>query len=57
MKKLEGKKILMVIAKNKFRDEEYLEPRKALESERREYHRCVVIAGPRRRDAGPQGQA
>jgi protease I len=31
MKKLTGKKILMVIAKNKFRDEEYLEPRKALE--------------------------
>jgi protease I len=31
MKSLSGKKILMVIAKNKFRDEEYLEPRKALE--------------------------
>lgn len=33
MKKLAGKKILMIIAKAKFRDEEYLEPRKALESE------------------------
>lgn len=33
MKKLLGRKVLMVIAKNKFRDEEYLEPRKALESE------------------------
>lgn len=33
MKKLSGKKILMVLAKNKFRDEEYLEPRKVLESE------------------------
>jgi protease I len=33
MKKLIGRKVLMVIAKNKFRDEEYLEPRKALESE------------------------
>lgn len=33
MKKLSGKKILMIIAKSKFRDEEYLEPRKALESE------------------------
>jgi deglycase len=33
MKKLTGRKVLMVIAKNKFRDEEYLEPRKALESE------------------------
>ncbi len=32
MKQLEGKRILMVIAKNRFRDEEYLEPRKALES-------------------------
>jgi protease I len=31
MKILSGKKILMVIAKNKFRDEEYLEPRKTLE--------------------------
>lgn len=31
MKSLSGQKILMVIAKNKFRDEEYLEPRKALE--------------------------
>jgi len=31
MKILSGKKVLMVIAKNKFRDEEYLEPRKALE--------------------------
>jgi protease I len=31
MKSLSGKKVLMVIAKNKFRDEEYLEPRKALE--------------------------
>ena len=31
MKPLEGKKILMVIAKTRFRDEEYLEPRKALE--------------------------
>lgn len=33
MKQLEGKKILMVIAKSKFRDEEYAEPRKALETE------------------------
>jgi protease I len=33
MGKLSGKKVVMVIAKNKFRDEEYLEPRKALESE------------------------
>lgn len=33
MKRLEGKRILMVIAKSKFRDEEYAEPRKALESE------------------------
>jgi protease I len=32
MRKLTGKKILMVIAKSRFRDEEYLEPRKALES-------------------------
>jgi protease I len=32
MKNLSGKKLLMVIAKNKFRDEEYLEPRKALEA-------------------------
>jgi len=31
MEKLAGKKILIVIAKSKFRDEEYLEPRKALE--------------------------
>jgi protease I len=31
MKSLSGKKVLMVIAKNKFRDEEYLEPRKILE--------------------------
>ena len=31
MKSLSGKKVLMVIAKNKFRDEEYIEPRKALE--------------------------
>jgi protease I len=31
MKNLSGKKVLMVIAKSKFRDEEYLEPRKALE--------------------------
>jgi len=31
MKKLTGKKILMVIAKSKYRDEEYLEPRKVLE--------------------------
>jgi protease I len=31
MERLTGKKVLMVIAKNKFRDEEYLEPRKALE--------------------------
>lgn len=31
MKSLSGKKVLMVIAKSKFRDEEYLEPRKALE--------------------------
>jgi protease I len=33
MKNLFGKKALMIIAKNKFRDEEYLEPRKALEGE------------------------
>ena len=33
MKRLEGKKILMVLAKSRFRDEEYIEPRKALESE------------------------
>ena len=33
MGKLSGKKILMIIAKDKFRDEEYLEPRKALEAE------------------------
>jgi len=33
MKKLAGKKVLMVIAKSKFRDEEYLEPRKILEGE------------------------
>ncbi len=33
MQKLIGKKVLMVIASNKFRDEEYLEPRKTLESE------------------------
>ncbi|MDH4162454.1 MAG: DJ-1/PfpI family protein [Nitrospirota bacterium] len=33
MNRLTGKKVLMVIAKSKFRDEEYLEPRKALESE------------------------
>jgi len=32
MKDLSGKKVLMVIAKNKFRDEEYLEPRKILEA-------------------------
>jgi len=30
MKSLSGKKVVMVIAKNKFRDEEYLEPRKIL---------------------------
>lgn len=29
--KLDGKKVLMVIASNNFRDEEYSEPRKALE--------------------------
>lgn len=33
MKRLEGKKVLMVIAKNRFRDEEYAEPRKMLEGE------------------------
>lgn len=33
MGKLNGKKIVMVIAKSKFRDEEYAEPRKLLESE------------------------
>jgi protease I len=33
MKKLIGKKVLMIIAKSKFRDEEYLEPRKTLEGE------------------------
>jgi len=33
MKKLTGKKVLMVIAKSRFRDEEYLEPRKVLENE------------------------
>lgn len=32
MKSLNGKKVLMIIAKSKFRDEEYLEPRKALEA-------------------------
>jgi putative intracellular protease/amidase len=32
MKNLSGKKLLMVIAKNKFRDEKYLEPRKVLEA-------------------------
>ena len=31
MKSLTGKRVLMVIAKSKFRDEEYLEPRKVLE--------------------------
>jgi protease I len=31
MKSLSGTKVLMVIAKNRFRDEEYIEPRKALE--------------------------
>jgi protease I len=33
MKKLDGKKVLMVIAKSRFRDEEYAEPRKVLERE------------------------
>jgi protease I len=33
MKKLDGKKVLMVIAKSRFRDEEYAEPRKILEGE------------------------
>jgi len=33
LKKLTGKKILMVIAKSRFRDEEYLGPRKVLENE------------------------
>lgn len=33
MKKLAGKKILMIIAKSRFRDEEYLDPRKVLEDE------------------------
>lgn len=32
MGNLSGKKVLMVIAKSKFRDEEYIEPRKALEA-------------------------
>jgi protease I len=32
VKRLTGKKVLIVIAKNKFRDEEYLEPRKVLEA-------------------------
>lgn len=32
MKRLTGRKALMVIGKNNFRDEEYLEPRKALEA-------------------------
>jgi len=32
MNDLTGKKVLMVIARNKFRDEEYLEPRKVLEA-------------------------
>jgi hypothetical protein len=32
MKSFSGKKVLMVIAKSKFRDEEYLEPRKVLET-------------------------
>jgi len=31
MTRVSGKKVLMVIARNNFRDEEYLEPRKALE--------------------------
>jgi protease I len=31
--KLDGKKVLMVIASNNFRDEEYSDPRKALEAE------------------------
>lgn len=31
MKSLFGKKVLMVIAKSRFRDEEYIEPRKVLE--------------------------
>lgn len=33
MNKLKGRKVLMVIAKSKFRDEEYAEPRKVLEAE------------------------
>lgn len=33
MKKLTGKKVLMVIAKSKFRDEEYVIPRQVLENE------------------------
>ncbi len=33
MGKLDGKKILMIIAKDQFRDEEYAEPRKVFESE------------------------
>ena len=33
MGKLDGKRIVMVIAKNKVRDEEYAEPRKVLEGE------------------------
>jgi protease I len=33
MKRLEGKKILMVVASSRFRDEEYVEPRKVLERE------------------------
>jgi protease I len=32
MKQLENKKVLMVIASNNFRDEEYVEPRKVLEA-------------------------
>lgn len=33
MKRLAGKKVLMIIAKSKFRDEEYAEPRAVLERE------------------------
>ena len=33
MGRLTGKKVLMIIAKSKFRDEEYLEPRKVIENE------------------------
>jgi len=57
MKKLTGKKILMVIAKSKYRDEEYLEPRKVLE----DAGAVITVASssfePVRRHAGAHGEA